>query len=165
MLLLLMDELLKEESIYGELLKVCLSFCITQACIICSYLLLLFSVENEDHCDFKKLRSLVIRTHMLDLISTSEEVHYENYRQAQMETRKFGYVKYLFHSSLLYSDDFGDIVNLKSRRLRILNSRRKRKHSESDSLSKSRWRKLDSDNGVSCVSSLRLLLPLLTILF
>lgn len=48
------------------------------------------SVENEEHCDFKKLRSLLIRTHMLDLISTSEELHYENYRQAQMETRKFG---------------------------------------------------------------------------
>ena len=27
---------------------------------------------------------------MLDLISTTEEVHYENYRQAQMEVRKFG---------------------------------------------------------------------------
>lgn len=50
------------------------------------------TVENEEHCDFKKLRSLVIRTHMLDLISTSEDSHYENYRQAQMETRKFGYV-------------------------------------------------------------------------
>ncbi|KAG5730305.1 Cell division control protein 3 [Termitomyces sp. T112] len=47
-------------------------------------------VENEKHCDFKKLRSLLIRTHMLDLISTSEENHYENYRQQQMETRKFG---------------------------------------------------------------------------
>ncbi|KZW03149.1 Septin [Exidia glandulosa HHB12029] len=47
-------------------------------------------VENENHCDFRKLRSLVIRTHMLDLISTTEESHYENYRQAQMETRKFG---------------------------------------------------------------------------
>ncbi|KZT30288.1 Septin [Neolentinus lepideus HHB14362 ss-1] len=47
-------------------------------------------VENENHCDFKKLRSLVIRTHMLDLIHTTEEVHYENYRQQQMETRKFG---------------------------------------------------------------------------
>ncbi|KAF4622138.1 hypothetical protein D9613_009093 [Agrocybe pediades] len=50
-------------------------------------------VENENHCDFKKLRSLLIRTHMLDLISTSEELHYENYRQAQMETRKFGEAK------------------------------------------------------------------------
>lgn len=47
-------------------------------------------VENEEHCDFKKLRSLLIRTHMLDLINTTEETHYENYRQAQMETRKFG---------------------------------------------------------------------------
>lgn len=47
-------------------------------------------VENEEHCDFKKLRSLLVRTHMLDLISTTEDVHYENYRQSQMETRKFG---------------------------------------------------------------------------
>lgn len=47
-------------------------------------------VENENHCDFKKLRSLLIRTHMLDLVSTTEEIHYENYRQQQMETRKFG---------------------------------------------------------------------------
>jgi septin family protein len=27
---------------------------------------------------------------MLDLINTTEESHYENYRQQQMETRKFG---------------------------------------------------------------------------
>lgn len=49
-----------------------------------------YIVENETHCDFRKLRSLLIRTHMLDLISTTEETHYENYRQQQMETRKFG---------------------------------------------------------------------------
>jgi cell division control protein 12 len=47
-------------------------------------------VENETHCDFRKLRSLLIRTHMLDLISTTEDSHYENYRLEQMETRKFG---------------------------------------------------------------------------
>jgi len=47
-------------------------------------------VENEDHCDFKKLRSILIRTHMLDLIHTTEEIHYETYRAQQMETRKFG---------------------------------------------------------------------------
>lgn len=47
-------------------------------------------VENEEHCDFKKLRSLLIRTHMMDLITTTEEGHYEAYRQTQMETRKFG---------------------------------------------------------------------------
>ncbi|KAG1719817.1 uncharacterized protein EDB91DRAFT_1169937 [Suillus paluster] len=28
--------------------------------------------------------------HMLDLISMTKELHYENYRQQQMETRKFG---------------------------------------------------------------------------
>lgn len=47
-------------------------------------------VENDDHCDFKKLRSILIRTHMLDLIHTTEENHYEVYRGQQMETRKFG---------------------------------------------------------------------------
>ena len=47
-------------------------------------------VENEDHCDFKKLRHILIRTHMLDLIHTTEEQHYEVYRAQQMETRKFG---------------------------------------------------------------------------
>ncbi|ODQ65091.1 Septin [Nadsonia fulvescens var. elongata DSM 6958] len=47
-------------------------------------------VENEKHCDFKILRSLLIRTHMLDLISSTEEIHYETYRSQQMETRKFG---------------------------------------------------------------------------
>lgn len=51
------------------------------------------SVDNEEHCDFRKLRSLLIRTHMLDLISTTEETHYEAYRQSQMETRKFGEAK------------------------------------------------------------------------
>jgi hypothetical protein len=50
-------------------------------------------VENEDHCDFKKLRSLLIRTYMLDLITSTEETHYESYRLAQMETRKFGEAK------------------------------------------------------------------------
>lgn len=47
-------------------------------------------MENENHCDFRKLRSLLIRTFMLDLISTTEESHYEAYRQQQMETRKYG---------------------------------------------------------------------------
>lgn len=50
-------------------------------------------VENDDHCDFKKLRSLLIRTHMLDLITTTEQGHYEAYRSSQMETRKFGEAK------------------------------------------------------------------------
>ncbi|KAK9360587.1 Septin-domain-containing protein [Lipomyces starkeyi] len=47
-------------------------------------------VENEEHSDFKKLRNVLIRNSMLDLISTTEEKHYEAYRAQQMETRKFG---------------------------------------------------------------------------
>ena len=47
-------------------------------------------VENVEHCDFKKLRGVLIRTYMLDLINSTEENHYEAYRLAQMETRKFG---------------------------------------------------------------------------
>ncbi|CDS07932.1 hypothetical protein LRAMOSA01881 [Lichtheimia ramosa] len=47
-------------------------------------------VENEQHCDFKKLRNLLIRSHMLDLITTTEESHYELYRQQQMATRNYG---------------------------------------------------------------------------
>lgn len=30
-------------------------------------------VENEQHCDFKKLRNMLIRTHMLDLIDSTHE--------------------------------------------------------------------------------------------
>lgn len=51
------------------------------------------TVDNEAHCDFRKLRSLLVRTHMHDLCQTTEETHYEAYRQAQMETRKFGEAK------------------------------------------------------------------------
>lgn len=47
-------------------------------------------VENDDHCDFKKLRNLLIRTHMLDLILSTEENLYEKYREEQMANRKFG---------------------------------------------------------------------------
>lgn len=47
-------------------------------------------VENDQHCDFKKLRNLLIRTHMIDLISSTEDIHYEYYRQQQMANRKFG---------------------------------------------------------------------------
>jgi septin family protein len=56
----------------------CLLACDVDAC----------AVENEDHCDFRKLCLLLIRTFMLNLILTTEESHYENYRQQQMETCK-----------------------------------------------------------------------------
>ncbi|KAI9204223.1 Septin-domain-containing protein [Polychytrium aggregatum] len=41
-------------------------------------------VENESHCDFKKLRNLLIRTHMHDLISSTEETHFENFRSTKL---------------------------------------------------------------------------------
>ncbi|KAI1297160.1 Septin-7 [Halotydeus destructor] len=37
-------------------------------------------VENLDHCDFLALRNLLIRNYMLDLLDTTNNVHYENYR-------------------------------------------------------------------------------------
>lgn len=47
-------------------------------------------VENEKHCDFKKLRSLLLRTHLLDIITTAEETHYENFRDRQLEKGGLG---------------------------------------------------------------------------
>ncbi|ODV91222.1 hypothetical protein CANCADRAFT_61460 [Tortispora caseinolytica NRRL Y-17796] len=47
-------------------------------------------VENESHSDFKALRSILMRTHMLDLIKTTEDIHFETFRAKQMETRKPG---------------------------------------------------------------------------
>lgn len=41
-------------------------------------------VENDEHCDFRKLRALLLGTYMLDLILTTEEVHYENYRRVRL---------------------------------------------------------------------------------
>ncbi|KAJ1985549.1 Septin spn4 [Dimargaris cristalligena] len=62
-------------------------------------------VENDLHCDFKKLRSLLIRTHMLDLVSTTEDVHYDKYRSQQMKTRKFGEAKPKKGDNKLFKDE------------------------------------------------------------
>lgn len=43
-------------------------------------------VENDQHCDFRKLRSLLLRTNMLDLILSTNEIHYENYRTKMMSS-------------------------------------------------------------------------------
>ncbi|KAK2887981.1 septin 5b isoform X2 [Channa argus] len=37
-------------------------------------------VENPSHCDFVKLRTMLIRTHMHDLKDLTSDCHYENYR-------------------------------------------------------------------------------------
>lgn len=41
-------------------------------------------VENKDHCDFVKLRNMLIRTHMQDLKDYTQDVHYENFRKAKL---------------------------------------------------------------------------------
>lgn len=41
-------------------------------------------VENERHCDFKKLRSLLLRTNMLDLVLLTNEVHFETFRSLKL---------------------------------------------------------------------------------
>ncbi|XP_077995603.1 septin-5-like [Glandiceps talaboti] len=43
-------------------------------------------VENSKHCDFVKLRNMLIRTHMHDLKEVTCDVHYENYRLKRIES-------------------------------------------------------------------------------
>ncbi|CAN3362624.1 cell division control protein 12 [Diutina catenulata] len=44
----------------------------------------LVEVENDKHCDFKKLRSLLLRTNMLDLILSTQELHFETFRSLKL---------------------------------------------------------------------------------
>ena len=37
-------------------------------------------LENQEHCDFVALRSMIIKYYMLDLLDTTNSVHYENFR-------------------------------------------------------------------------------------
>lgn len=41
-------------------------------------------VENESHCDFKKLRDSLIEKNMLDLIETTHSKHYEMFRRNRL---------------------------------------------------------------------------------
>ncbi|XP_072043993.1 septin-5-like isoform X2 [Amphiura filiformis] len=43
-------------------------------------------VENPKHCDFVKLRNMLIRTHMQDLKDVTRDVHYENYRLQRIQS-------------------------------------------------------------------------------
>lgn len=45
-----------------------------------AFLCVCCSVENQSHCDFVKLRNMLIRSHMHDLKDVTCDVHYENYR-------------------------------------------------------------------------------------
>lgn len=44
-------------------------------------------VENPEHCDFIKLRTMLI-THMQDLQEVTQEVHYENFRSEKLAQGK-----------------------------------------------------------------------------
>ncbi|KAI9282748.1 Septin-domain-containing protein [Sporodiniella umbellata] len=43
-------------------------------------------VDNEDHCDFVKLRQMLIRTHMEELKEYTNDVIYENYRSEKLSS-------------------------------------------------------------------------------
>lgn len=48
-----------------------------------------FSVENEKHCDFVKLREMVLRVNMEDLREQTHARHYELYRRCKLEEMGF----------------------------------------------------------------------------
>ena len=43
------------------------------------------SVENESHCDFTKLREMLIATNMVDLIDVTHSKHYQIYRAQRLK--------------------------------------------------------------------------------
>ena len=53
-------------------------------------LMILVSVENENHCDFVRLRDMVIRVNMEDLRYTTHSKHYELYRRVRLQQMGFG---------------------------------------------------------------------------
>ena len=46
-------------------------------------------VENESHCDFVKLREMLIRVNMEDLREQTHARHYELYRRCKLEEMGF----------------------------------------------------------------------------
>lgn len=46
----------------------------------------MIEVENEAHCDFVKLRQMLIRTHMEELRDKTSDVLYESYRSTKLNT-------------------------------------------------------------------------------
>ncbi|KPM10029.1 septin-2-like protein 1 [Sarcoptes scabiei] len=47
-------------------------------------------IENENHCDFVRLRDMVIRVNMEDLRDTTHSKHYELYRRVRLQQMGFG---------------------------------------------------------------------------
>ena len=46
----------------------------------------IIDVDNEEHCDFVKLRQMLIRTHMEELKEFTNEVIYESYRTQKLSS-------------------------------------------------------------------------------
>ncbi|KAI0226814.1 Septin-11 [Lamellibrachia satsuma] len=46
-------------------------------------------VENENHCDFVRLREMLVRTNMQDLVETTHFRHYELYRRSKLQDMGF----------------------------------------------------------------------------
>lgn len=53
----------------------------------------LVQIENDNHCDFRKLRSLLLRTNLLDLILSTQEIHYETFRKQKLTNKSSGDTK------------------------------------------------------------------------
>lgn len=73
-----------------------MSLLIWQALIMCQELkpsvfrlVFLWLVENENHCDFVKLREMLICTNMEDLREQTHARHYELYRRCKLEEMGF----------------------------------------------------------------------------
>ena len=47
------------------------------------------TVEDEKHCDFVKLREMLVRTNMEDLRTTTHCGHYELYRRCKLQEMGF----------------------------------------------------------------------------
>ena len=47
------------------------------------------TVENENHCDFVKLREMLVRTNMEDLREATHYKHYELYRRNKLQEMGF----------------------------------------------------------------------------
>lgn len=47
------------------------------------------TVENENHCDFVKLREMLIRTNMEDMRENTHSKHYELFRRNKLQEMGF----------------------------------------------------------------------------
>lgn len=68
-------------------------------------------VDNEDHCDFVKLRQMLVRTYMEELREYTNDVLYENWRTEKLlsmgvaqDSTVFKEIKYVIIANRLYAD-------------------------------------------------------------